>query len=96
MRTFNTAACWMTIAPLLLISGQAGSTDAYSPQYRLIASGTASVSAVTGSPAYEAYMVGGAGQPVGISASSGASVVIGGTSNLLPTARIFRDDLEED
>ena len=69
--------------------------EAASAHYRLIAPTPASVAATTQSPVYTAYVVGGSGQPAGISASPGHSVVIGGTSNQLPTARIFRDGMEE-
>jgi hypothetical protein len=81
-------------ASLALASGDAGSADAYGGQYRLVGPGPASVSAVAASPAYRVYVVGGAGQPVGISASTNNSVVTGGASNLLPTARIFRSGME--
>jgi hypothetical protein len=40
------------------------------------------------------YLVGGSGEPVGISVSAKASVVSGGTSNQLRTDRIFKDSLE--
>jgi hypothetical protein len=73
----------------------ASSTDAYGDQYRLVGSGPASVAAVSESSVYQVYAVAGGGQPIGISASTNASVVAGGTSNQLPTARIFRSGLEE-
>lgn len=86
-------ACGMTA--LVLLPGEAGSTDAYSPLYRLVGSGPASVSAVAQSPVYQIYVVGGSGQATGIAASANASVVSGGTSNQLPTARIFRSGMED-
>lgn len=94
MKTITAVATCLASTSLLLYSGLAGSTDTHSAQHRLIASGTASVSAVAGSPTYEIYLVGGAGQPVGISASPSSSMVTGGASNLLPTERIFRDGME--
>ena len=71
------------------------SSDAYGDQYRLVGSGPASVAAVSESSVYQVYAVAGGGQPIGISASTNASVVAGGTSNQLPTARIFRSGLEQ-
>lgn len=96
MKSIAAASLPIAAALLALLPGEAGSADAHSPRYRLIASGPASVSATAQSPVYAVHVVGGTGQPVGISASPGHSVVVGGTSNQLPTARIFRDGLEGD
>lgn len=78
----------------IALGNDAQSTDAYSAQHRLVGSAPASVSAVASSAAYQVYVVGGSGQPVGISASANASLVAGGTSNQLPTERIFLGDFE--
>ena len=81
----------------LLALGAAGAAPAletHSPQYRLVGPGMASVSARAQSPVYALYVVGGAGQAVGIAASPATSVVAGGTSTALPTNRVFRDGLE--
>lgn len=72
----------------------ARSRDAFGDQYRLVGAGPASVAAVSASPGYEVYAVAGGGQPAGISASANLSVLAGGTSNQLPTARIFRNGME--
>ncbi len=93
MRSLHLATA---LAALLALSpGHAGSTDAYSTRFRLIAPSPASTSAVAQSPVYRVYLVGGSGQAVGLSASSGASVNAGGASNQLPSARIFRNGLED-
>ena len=39
-------------------------------------------------------LFGGSGEAVGISASANASVVSGGTSNTLPTGRLFGDGFD--
>jgi hypothetical protein len=53
-------------------------------------SAPASTSAVATSPVYSLYVVGGSGEAVGIAAIANISVVTGGTSNSLPTDRVFR------
>ena len=78
----------------MLVASAARSNDARSANYRLVGSAPASTSSVAASPAYSLYVVGGSGEPVGISASMNASVVTGGTSNQLPTDRIFGDGVE--
>jgi hypothetical protein len=75
-------------------SGSACSGTATSANFRLIGSAPASTSAISVSPVYQLYVVGGSGQPVGISVSTNNSVVTGGTSNQLPTDRMFMDGLE--
>jgi hypothetical protein len=82
------------LAALFVPLQAARSRDAFGDQYRLVGAAPASVSAVSTSPTYAVYAVAGSGQPVGISASANASVVAGGTSNQLPTARIFRNGME--
>ena len=82
-------------ASLCLPMHDAVPRDAYSDQYRLVGAGPASVAAVSSSAVYEVYAVAGGGQAAGVSASTNLSVVAGGTSNLLPTARIFRSGLED-
>lgn len=72
----------------------AAPTDSASEHYRLIGSAPASVSAVTGTPAYSLYVVGGSGDAAGISASASTSVVAGGASNRLPTDRMFADGFD--
>ena len=87
----------LLLAAALMLTGlpdRAHSTDTQSPQYRLVGAGNASVSAVATSPAHSAYLVGGAGQATGIGASPNTSVVSGGTSNTLPTNRIFGNGME--
>lgn len=82
------------LALALALPDLAHSNDPRSGQYRLIGAAPASVSAKSQSPAYRVLIVGGSGQAVGISASPNTSVVAGGASTRLPTARIFRDGLE--
>lgn len=93
----GTRPCLLAIAALagMGMAANSLSRESASVHYRLIAPAPASVAAVTQSPVYTAYVVGGSGQPAGISASPGHSVVIGGASNQLPTDRIFRDGMEE-
>ena len=81
-------------ALLLLAPGHASSDDARSANYRLVGSAPASISSVATSPTYSLYVVGGSGEAVGISASANASVVTGGTSNGLPTDRVFGDGFD--
>lgn len=81
---------------LVLIAwpGVAIATDTGSANFRLVGSGPASTSARVQSPQFQLRVVGGSGQPVGISASTNASVVAGGASTALPTDRILVDGLE--
>lgn len=79
---------------LLAAADEVGSSESASQSYRLIGAAPASLAATASSPAYSVYVVGGAGQAVGISASANTSVNAGGASNLLPTARIFRNGME--
>ena len=78
----------------LLAPGPASPTDASSANYRLVGSAPASTSSIASSPVYSLYVVGGSGEAVGISASANASVVTGGTSNTLPTDRVFVDGFD--
>ena len=78
----------------LLAPSPASPSDARSANYRLVGSAPASTSAVATSPVYSLYVVGGSGEAVGISASANASVVTGGTSNALPTDRVFVDGFD--
>jgi len=96
MNTLKLARAWALCSglALALIGSDAESGDASSAQHRLVGSSPASVSATTGSTAYGLYVVGGSGQPVGISASANATVVAGGNSTQLPTDRIFRGEFE--
>jgi hypothetical protein len=84
-----------TLAALALLApDQASSVDAQSANYRLVGSAPASTSSITTSPTYSLYVVGGSGEAVGISASANVSVVTGGTSNALPTDRVFGDGFD--
>jgi hypothetical protein len=78
----------------LLLPAAASPADSRSANYRLVGAAPASTSAVASSPAYSLYVVGGSGEAVGIASSANTSVVAGGTSNALPTDRIFGDGLE--
>ena len=82
------------IALALLLPGRVWSTDAQSANYRLVGSAPASTSSVATSPVYSLYVVGGSGEAVGISASPNTSVVTGGTSNTLPTDKVFGDGFD--
>lgn len=81
------------IAAALLPIAAAG-VDAVSSNYRLVAPAPASTAAHASSPAYQLLVIGGSGEPVGISASTNASVVAGGTSAQLPTDRILAAGFE--
>lgn len=63
-------------------------------KYQAIGSGPASVAATTSSPAYQALVVGGGGEAVGIAASENSSVVGGNDTSPTPTERIFRGTFE--
>ena len=78
----------------LLAPVPASPNDARSTNYRLVGSAPASTSSVATSPVYSLYVVGGSGEAVGISASANVSVVTGGTSNSLPTDRLFGDGFD--
>ncbi|HEY2396356.1 MAG TPA: hypothetical protein VGH81_10325 [Rudaea sp.] len=71
----------------------AGSGDARSGQYRVIAGSAASVAGAAVSPAHQLYVVGGSGAAVGIAASDNTSIVAG-NSGIDPPERIFRSDFE--
>lgn len=99
MTRSSSCSTWsrLVLAAVLMLAGvpdRAHSTDTQSARYRLVGAGNASVSAQAASPAYRVYLVGGAGEPTGIAASPDFSVVSGGTSNALPTSRIFRSGME--
>ncbi len=81
-------------ALLAMLPETAISSDPSTQQFRLVGPGPASVAAVAQSPAYQAYVVGGGGQAVGISASETYTNVAGGTSTQLPTDRIFGNQFE--
>ena len=80
---------------LAMLPESSSSSDPSSQQFRLVGPGPASVAAVAQSPTYQAYVVGGGGQAVGISASQTYTNVAGGTSTQLPTDRIFRNEFED-
>ena len=87
--------CSVPLAALaLLLPPSASSIDAQSGGYRLVGSAPASTSSVASSPVYALYVVGGSGEAVGISASANVTVVSGGTSNTLPTDRMFGDGFD--
>lgn len=62
--------------------------------YQAIGSGPASVAATTSSPAYQALVVGGGGDAVGIAASQNSSIVGGNDPSPTSTERIFRGTFE--
>jgi len=72
----------------------AGSGDARSGHYRVIAGSAASVAGTASSPAHQVYVVGGSGAAVGIAASTNTSIVAG-NSTIDPLERIFRGDFDE-
>ena len=74
-------------------SAGAGSGDARSSTHRVIAGSAASVAGTTVSPTHQAYVVGGSGAAVGISASTNTSIVAG-NSTVEPTVRIFSGNFE--
>ena len=86
----SSAMRWMWISlPVLALATPSLWAESVSSNFRLISSAPASTSALAVSPLHRFYVVGGSGQPVGISASTNASVVAGGTSAQLPTDRLF-------
>jgi len=89
------SAIALALTTLLLAFAQDHArAEAVSANYRLIGSAPAGTAAVATSPQYRIYLVGAGGEPVGISASPNTSVNAGGTSNQLPTDRLFRDGAE--
>ncbi len=75
-------------------SAGAGSGDARSGHYRVIAGSTASVAGTASSSLHQVYVVGGSGAAVGIAASDNTSIVAG-NSTIDPPERIFRGDFDE-
>jgi hypothetical protein len=71
----------------------AGTGDARSAHYRVIAGSAASVAGTATSPAHQVYVVGGSGAAVGIAASNNTSIVAG-NSTIDPPERIFRGDFD--
>lgn len=69
-------------------------TDPGSANYRLVGGSPASVAGNGNSPAHLLQLSGGSGQPTGISASPGHSVVAGSASNQLPTDILLRTNFE--
>lgn len=88
-----TRCLWASLLPLALAAPLLWAGSA-SNNYRLIASSPASTAGAEASPLYQAFLVGGSGQPVGISASANTSVNAGGTSTQLPTDRVFAGQFE--
>jgi len=76
-----------------LRSASAGSGDARSGHYRVVAGSAASVAGTANSPAHQVYVVGGSGAAVGIAASDNTSVVAG-NSTVDPPVRIFSGNFE--
>jgi hypothetical protein len=74
-------------------SAGAGSGDAHSNTHRMISGSAASVAGIAASGTHQAYVVGGSGAAVGISASANSSVVAG-NSTVEPTVRIFSGNFE--
>ena len=74
-------------------SAGAGSGDARSNTHRMIAGSAASVAGTAASTMHQAYVVGGSGAAVGISASTNTSVVAG-NSTVDPPVRIFSGNFE--
>ena len=74
-------------------SAGAGSGDARSNTHRMIAGSAASVAGTAASTMHQAYVVGGSGAAVGISASTNTSVVAG-NSTIDPPVRIFSGNFE--
>jgi hypothetical protein len=72
---------------------RAGSGDARSGHYRVIAGSVASVAGTATSSAHQVYVVGGSGAAVGMAASDNTSIVAG-NSTVEPSERIFRSDFE--
>ncbi|HXR62313.1 MAG TPA: hypothetical protein VN720_02065 [Rudaea sp.] len=72
---------------------RAGSGDARSGHYRVIAGSDASVAGSATSSAHRTYVVGGSGAAIGIAASDKTSIVAG-NSTIEPPERIFRSDFE--
>ena len=88
----------LLIAVVALATGaahhaRAGSGDARSGHYRVIAGSAASVAGAANSPAHQVYVVGGSGAAVGIAASDNTSIVAG-NSTIEPPERIFRSDFD--
>ena len=85
------------VAMLLALGGVnsagAGSGDARSNTHRMIAGSAASVAGTAASTMHQAYVVGGSGAAVGISASTNTSVVAG-NSTVDPTVRVFSGNFE--
>jgi len=84
----------LMLASMAVATVGTAADSARGTKYQAIGSGPASVAATTSSPTYQALVVGGSGEAVGIAASQNSSIVGGGDPSGTSTERIFRGNFD--